>query len=147
MQEDLKTRVQENLVRQKNIKEAIDATEEERNRRINQEKQEDLKARVQENIIRQKNIKDAIEASEEERNRRIVLEKQANQESNMLRIKNINIVEGEEDEEQKRRELARSYDKLSPNDKDRKKSVETDLIHEIHKRELKRNSIGNGSAA
>jgi len=49
-QEELKVRVQENLIRQKNIKDAIEATEEEREREI----QEDLKARVQENLVRQK---------------------------------------------------------------------------------------------
>ncbi|KAG4086341.1 hypothetical protein H8356DRAFT_1735114 [Neocallimastix lanati (nom. inval.)] len=150
-QEDLKMRVQETIVRQKNISDAIAASEEERHRRINLEKQEDLKARVQENIVRQKNIKDAINASEEERNRRIELEKQedlkARVQENIVRQKCIKDAIDASEEERKRREQARSYDNLSPNDKNRKKSIENDLIHEVQKRELKRNSISKESTA
>ncbi|ORX78069.1 hypothetical protein BCR32DRAFT_270272 [Anaeromyces robustus] len=109
--------------------------------------QENLKTLVQEKLVREKNIKDAIDASEEERNRRIVLEKKANQESTMLRIINSNIANKEEDNEQKRRELAHSVDNLTEMDKTKKKSIEKDLIHEVHKRELKRNSIDKGTAA
>ncbi|ORX47285.1 hypothetical protein BCR36DRAFT_584799 [Piromyces finnis] len=109
--------------------------------------QENLKTIMQENLVRSKNIKDAIDASEQERSRRIVLEKKANQESNILRIINLNMVEDQEDKEQKRRELAHSIDNLSDYDKNRKKLIENDLIHEVHKREQKRNSIDKGNTA
>jgi len=109
--------------------------------------QENLKTIMQENLVRSKNIKDAIDASEQERNRRIVLEKKAYQESNMLRIINCNIAEKQENQEQKRREMAHSVDNLSELDKNKKKLIETDLIHEVQKRELKRNSIDKGTVA
>jgi len=109
--------------------------------------QENLKTIMQENLVRSKNIQDAITASEHERERRIVLEKKATQESNMLRIININRVDNEENEEQKRRELAHSVDNLTDVDKNKKKLIESDLIHEVQKREQKRNSIDKGTAA
>ncbi|OUM67707.1 hypothetical protein PIROE2DRAFT_4776 [Piromyces sp. E2] len=109
--------------------------------------QENLKTIMQENLVRSKNIKDAINASEEERDRRIVLEKKAYQESNMLRIINENKAKVQEDEEQKRRELAHSVDNLTATDKNKKKLIESDLIHEVHKREQKRNSIDKGTTA